>query len=68
MICYDLEFPEVARILRLKGAELLLVPLANMKPYEKHQFIYLQSRAMKNQIPIVPEQNMRLLSSVKVLP
>ncbi|MED0661285.1 carbon-nitrogen hydrolase family protein [Bacillus smithii] len=53
MICYDLEFPEVARILRLKGAELLLVPLANMKPYEKHQFIYLQSRAMENQIPIV---------------
>ncbi|KHD85833.1 carbon-nitrogen hydrolase family protein [Heyndrickxia ginsengihumi] len=53
MICYDLEFPEVARILRLKGAQLLLVPLANMQPYEKYQFIYLQSRAMENQIPIV---------------
>ncbi|MDT9756939.1 carbon-nitrogen hydrolase family protein [Heyndrickxia coagulans] len=53
MICYDLEFPEVARILRIKGAEMLLVPLANMSPYEHYQFIYAQSRAMENQIPVI---------------
>ena len=28
MICYDREFPESARILMLKGAELVLVPNA----------------------------------------
>ena len=34
MICYDLEFPEVARILKLKGAELILISTANMAPYQ----------------------------------
>ncbi|WP_257349972.1 carbon-nitrogen hydrolase family protein [Pseudalkalibacillus decolorationis] len=53
MICYDLEFPEVARTLRLKGADIILVPLANMKPYENYQSIYSKSRAMENEIPIV---------------
>lgn len=52
MICFDLEFPEVARTLKKKGAELILVPLANMKPYEKYQEIYTKSRAMENEIPI----------------
>ena len=28
MICYDREFPESARILMLRGAELVLVPNA----------------------------------------
>ena len=32
MICYDREFPESARILMLKGAEIILVP--NACPYE----------------------------------
>lgn len=53
MICYDLEFPEVARTLKKKGAELILVPLANMTPYEKYQEIYTKSRAMENEIPVV---------------
>ncbi|WP_018665295.1 carbon-nitrogen hydrolase family protein [Heyndrickxia acidiproducens] len=53
MICYDLEFPEAARELRLKGADLILVPLANMSPYENNQSIYAQSRAMENQVPVV---------------
>ncbi|MBM7570104.1 carbon-nitrogen hydrolase family protein [Aquibacillus albus] len=52
MICYDLEFPEVARLLRLKGADIIFIPTANMKPYEKYQEIYLKSRAMENEIPI----------------
>lgn len=52
MICYDLEFPEVARILKLKGAELILISTANMAPYQKHQDIYLASRALENEVPI----------------
>lgn len=53
MICYDLEFPEVARLLRLNGAELILVNTANMVPYENYQNIYMQSRAMENEVPVV---------------
>ncbi|HPE60882.1 MAG: carbon-nitrogen hydrolase family protein [Thiothrix sp.] len=33
-ICYDIEFPEPVRASALKGAELLLVPTANMYPFE----------------------------------
>ncbi|TCP29627.1 putative amidohydrolase [Scopulibacillus darangshiensis] len=53
MICYDLEFPEVSRLLRLNGAEVILVNTANMIPYEHHQNIYMQSRALENEVPIV---------------
>jgi predicted amidohydrolase len=53
MICYDLEFPEVTRLLRLNGAELVLVNTANMEPYQKYQHVYMQSRAMENEIPLV---------------
>ncbi|RNB89939.1 carbon-nitrogen hydrolase family protein [Brevibacillus fluminis] len=52
MICYDLEFPEVARLLRLNGAELILVSTANMVPYQNYQNIYMQSRAMENEVPL----------------
>ncbi|WP_026700851.1 carbon-nitrogen hydrolase family protein [Salibacterium aidingense] len=53
IICYDLEFPEVSRLLRLKGADLILVSTANMKPYESYQDVFLKSRAMENEIPMV---------------
>ncbi|WP_121662052.1 carbon-nitrogen hydrolase family protein [Metabacillus litoralis] len=53
MICYDLEFPEVARLLRMKGADFICVPTANMKPYEKYQEVYVKSRAMENEIPVI---------------
>ncbi|HPQ96415.1 MAG: carbon-nitrogen hydrolase family protein [Thiothrix sp.] len=33
-ICYDIEFPEPARACALEGAGLLLVPTANMYPFE----------------------------------
>ncbi|WP_437272531.1 carbon-nitrogen hydrolase family protein [Staphylococcus succinus] len=52
MICYDLEFPEVARLLKLKGAEIILISTANMTPYEKHQNVYIASRALENELPI----------------
>lgn len=46
MICYDREFPESARILMLKGAELILVP--NACPMEINRISQLRARAYEN--------------------
>ncbi len=50
MICYDREFPESARILMLKGAELILVP--NACPMEINRLSQLRGRAYENMIGI----------------
>ena len=46
MICYDREFPESARILMLKGAEIILVP--NACPMEINRLSQLRGRAYEN--------------------
>lgn len=46
MICYDREFPESARVLMLKGAELILVP--NACPMEINRLSQLRGRAFEN--------------------
>jgi len=48
MICFDVEFPEVARILAIRAATLLLVSSANMTPFETYQEVYLRARALEN--------------------
>ena len=50
MICYDREFPESARILMLKGAELILVP--NACPMEINRLAQLRARAFENMLAI----------------
>lgn len=50
MICYDTEFPEVARLLALDGAELILMLGANMFPYEEYHSSFLRARAMENSV------------------
>lgn len=50
MICYDREFPESARILMLKGAEILLVP--NACPMEINRLSQLRGRAFENMVGI----------------
>lgn len=50
MICYDREFPETARVLMLKGAELLLVP--NACPMEQNRLAQLRGRAYENRLAI----------------
>lgn len=50
MICYDREFPESARILMLKGAELVLVP--NACPMEINRLSQLRGRAFENMMAI----------------
>ena len=50
MICYDREFPESARILMLKGAEIILVP--NACPMEQNRLTQLRARAFENMLGI----------------
>ena len=50
MICYDREFPESARILMLKGAEIILVP--NACPMEINRLSQLRARAYENMLGI----------------
>ena len=49
-ICYDREFPESARILMLKGAEVILVP--NACPMEINRLSQLRARAYENMVGI----------------
>lgn len=49
-ICYDIEFPEVARAIALHGADLILVPTANMKPFDSVATRLVPARAEENAI------------------
>lgn len=50
MICFDREFPESARILMLKGAEVVLAP--NACPMEINRLSALRTRAYENKLAI----------------
>ncbi|MBR3032171.1 MAG: carbon-nitrogen hydrolase family protein [Clostridiales bacterium] len=50
MICFDREFPESARILMLKGAELILHP--NACPMEINRLAALRTRAYENMVAV----------------
>lgn len=50
MICYDREFPESARLLMLKGAELILTPSAC--PMELNRLSQLRARAFENMLAV----------------
>ncbi|MEM2996001.1 MAG: nitrilase-related carbon-nitrogen hydrolase [Candidatus Bathyarchaeia archaeon] len=50
MICYDSSFPEVARILALKGAELILVPSAWRYQDRDIWRIVINTRAFENTV------------------
>jgi predicted amidohydrolase len=52
-ICYDAEFPEIPRLIRLAGADLLVVPATNMSPYERDQDIIFPTRALENEFPVL---------------
>ncbi|MEU6199031.1 carbon-nitrogen hydrolase family protein [Streptomyces sp. NPDC047061] len=50
MICYDVEFPELVRAHALAGTDLLLVPTANMHPFELVAESLVPVRAWENQM------------------
>lgn len=47
-ICYDIEFPEVARHYAQAGVDLLLVPTANMAPFDSVATRLVPARAEEN--------------------
>jgi predicted amidohydrolase len=51
MICFDVEFPEVARALARAGADLLLTISANMDPFGRDHHVFCTSRALENGLP-----------------
>jgi predicted amidohydrolase len=51
-ICYDIVFPEVARALVRKGADMLFFPSKIRKEGIKPWHMYVQVRALENRIPI----------------
>jgi N-carbamoylputrescine amidase len=50
MICYDREFPESARILMLKGAEIILTP--NACTLEENRLTQFRTRALENMVGV----------------
>ena len=53
MICFDVEFPEVARALALAGADFLVTISANMDPFGRDHDVFVTARALENDLPHV---------------
>ncbi len=51
MICFDVEFPEVARSLALADADLLVTISANMDPFGRDHDVFATARALENGLP-----------------
>mgnify|MGYP000044149796 CR=1 FL=1 len=51
-ICYDIEFPEHTRALVRAGAQVILTPTANMRPYVNVSIIQVPGRALENAVTI----------------
>ena len=52
--CYDLRFPELFRILALRGAEVILLPAAfTMGTGKDHWEVLIRARAIENQVYLV---------------
>lgn len=52
-ICYDIEFPEVARGLARAGAEIICAPTANMAPYVEVTTTLVRARALENGVAVI---------------
>lgn len=53
MVCHDVVFPESARTLVLKGAEMLLCPSLILESGVSPWHLYVTARALENRVPIV---------------
>lgn len=50
-ICYDIRFPELIRLMTLKGAEIIIIPAAfNMTTGPAHWELTMRARALDNQV------------------
>ena len=64
-ICYDLRFPEIARALRARGADMFVVPAAFYKPHREHFDILVKSAAIMNVTPIIAVNQCGILIDTK---
>ncbi|MDI6601521.1 MAG: carbon-nitrogen family hydrolase [Thermoanaerobacteraceae bacterium] len=53
IICYDLRFPELTRLLALKGAKALFIPAEWPQPRLEHWRILQRARAIENQLYVI---------------
>lgn len=53
LICYDVEFPETVRAAALAGADVIIVPTAQMEPYGHIAERLIPVRAWENQVYVV---------------
>ena len=53
MICYDADFPEIARALAISGASLFLVPSKILHRGIDMWRIYIMARSLENRVPLV---------------
>ncbi|MFN8163550.1 MAG: nitrilase-related carbon-nitrogen hydrolase [Solirubrobacterales bacterium] len=51
LICFDVEFPELARAAAMAGADLLVTVAANMEPFGREHLIHTTARALENRTP-----------------
>ena len=51
MISFDLEFPEVARTLALRGADVLVSISANPEAFRRDHEVLVPARALENEVP-----------------
>ncbi len=52
-VCYDNVFPEAARTLALRGADLLFIPSRIISEGLDPWLLYLRTRALENRIPVI---------------
>ena len=66
LVCYDVEFPELSRLLTLSGVEVLFVPFSTDegKAYNRVRFC-AQARAVENYVYVVISGNVGNLPNVK---
>lgn len=57
LICYDIEFPEPARLLALRGAQVIFVPSVWSIPAQNRWTIQLPARALDNTVFVVGINN-----------
>jgi predicted amidohydrolase len=73
LICYDVEFPETVRTLKLLGADLILVPTATPEVYPTVPACLVPARAIENQLAIAycnhagAENGMRFLGGSRLV-
>jgi predicted amidohydrolase len=51
LVCFDVEFPELARWLAQAGADLLVTASANMEPFYADHELATRARALENRLP-----------------